>query len=154
MKESGKSSRINKCPVSDKCGGCQYIDLSYDRQLKEKQRGVEKLLKPYGRVEQIIGMEEPAHYRNKVHAVFDFQKGRGIVSGTYQEGTHRVVPVEECLLEDQRADAIIASIELDMTKIQDTDCCVMCSSGWDIRRDRSWWCWYWAHRSCLPKRIL
>ena len=110
MKESGKSSRINKCPVSDKCGGCQYIDLSYDRQLKEKQRGVEKLLKPYGRVEQIIGMEEPAHYRNKVHAVFDFQKGRGIVSGTYQEGTHRVVPVEECLLEDQRADAIIASI--------------------------------------------
>ena len=77
MKESGKSSRINKCPVSDKCGGCQYIDLSYDRQLKEKQRGVEKLLKPYGRVEQIIGMEEPAHYRNKVHAVFDFQKGNG-----------------------------------------------------------------------------
>lgn len=110
MKESGKSSRINKCPVSDKCGGCQYIDLSYDRQLKEKQRVAEKLLKPYGRVEQIIGMEEPAHYRNKVHAVFDFQKGRGIVSGTYQEGTHRVVPVEECLLEDQRADAIIASI--------------------------------------------
>ena len=110
MKESGKSSRINKCPVSDKCGGCQYIDLSYDRQLKEKQRAAEKLLKPYGRVEQIIGMEEPAHYRNKVHAVFDFQKGRGIVSGTYQEGTHRVVPVEECLLEDQRADAIIASI--------------------------------------------
>ncbi len=110
MKESGKSSRINKCPVSDKCGGCQYIDLSYDRQLTEKQRAAEKLLKPYGRVEQIIGMEEPAHYRNKVHAVFDFQKGRGIVSGTYQEGTHRVVPVEECLLEDQRADAIIASI--------------------------------------------
>ena len=32
------------------------------------------------------------------------------MSGTYQEGTHRVVPVEECLLEDQRADAIIASI--------------------------------------------
>ena len=44
MKESGKSSRINKCPVSDKCGGCQYIDLSYDRQLKEKQRAAEKLI--------------------------------------------------------------------------------------------------------------
>lgn len=110
MRQSEGSAQVNKCPVAKKCGGCQYLDLSYAEQLKKKQRTAERLLKPYGKVNRIIGMEEPEYYRNKVHAVFAFQKGRGIVSGSYQEGTHRVVPVEECLLEDRRADAIIASI--------------------------------------------
>lgn len=110
MKEKRKAVVAKRCPVSAQCGGCQYLDLSYAEQLKKKQQSVEKLLKPYGRVDQIIGMENPEYYRNKVHAVFDFQKGRGIVSGIYQEGTHRVVPVEACLLEDRRADAIIVSI--------------------------------------------
>lgn len=53
---------------------------------------------------------QPAHYRNKVHAVFAFQKGRGIISGIYQEKSHRVVPVESCLLENQKAGEIIRSV--------------------------------------------
>lgn len=110
MRQSGRPAQAVQCPAAKKCGGCQYLNLSYAEQLKEKQRTAERLLKSYGKVNRIIGMEEPAHYRNKVHAAFTFQKGLGIVSGTYQEGTHRVVPVEECLLEDRRADAIIASI--------------------------------------------
>ncbi len=98
------------CPVSGKCGGCQFVDMPYKEQLKKKQRQVEELLKEYGKVKPMIGMEEPAHYRNKVHAVFAFQKGRGIVSGIYQEKSHRVVPVENCLLENQKAGEIIQSV--------------------------------------------
>ncbi|MDE7247343.1 MAG: 23S rRNA (uracil(1939)-C(5))-methyltransferase RlmD, partial [Lachnospiraceae bacterium] len=79
-------------------------------QLKIKQKRVGELLKEFGRVKPIIGMDEPAHYRNKVHAVFDFQKGKGIVSGIYQEKSHRVVPVEGCLLEDEKAGEIIQSV--------------------------------------------
>ena len=96
--------------MSKKCGGCQYIDIPYGEQLKKKQRQVEALLKGFGKVKPIIGMEEPANYRNKVHAVFAFQKGRGIVSGIYQEKSHRVVPVEECLLEERKAGEIIRSV--------------------------------------------
>lgn len=98
------------CPAAKKCGGCQFVDMPYKEQLKRKQRQAEQLLKAFGKVMPIIGMEEPAHYRNKVHAVFDFQKGRGIVSGIYQEKSHRVVPVEGCLLENEKADAIIRSV--------------------------------------------
>ncbi len=98
------------CAAAGKCGGCQYIDMPYDLQLKKKQRTVEQLLKGHGKVEAVIGMEQPEHYRNKVHAVFDFQKGRGIVSGIYREGTHKVVPVDSCLLEDRKADEIIVSV--------------------------------------------
>lgn len=103
--------RQSLCPVSKKCGGCQFVDMPYKEQLKKKQKQAEQLLKEFGKVMPIIGMEEPAHYRNKVHAVFDFQKGRGIVSGIYQEKSHRVVPVEGCLLEDERADRIIQSVK-------------------------------------------
>lgn len=101
---------MNNCSVSKKCGGCQYIEMSYAEQLKKKQKTVERLLKKYGKVNKIIGMENPEHYRNKVHAAFAFHKGKGIVSGIYQEGTHHVVPVDECLLEDAKADEIIVSV--------------------------------------------
>ncbi len=98
------------CPVAKKCGGCQYQGMDYAEQLKKKQAEVRTLLTPFGKVYPIIGMEDPYHYRNKVHAVFARQKNGTIVSGVYQEGTHRVVPVTECLIEDVKADAIINDI--------------------------------------------
>ncbi len=111
-KETGgrADKKQSLCPVSKKCGGCQLVDMPYNEQLKRKQRQAEQLLKAFGRVTPIIGMEEPTHYRNKVHAVFDYHKGRGIVSGIYQEKSHRVVPVEGCLLENEKADEIILSV--------------------------------------------
>lgn len=99
-----------RCVATGKCGGCQYIDLPYEAQIRKKQKTVGQLLKGFGKVDEIIGMEQPEHYRNKVHAVFDFQKGRGIISGIYREGTHEVVPVDNCLLEDRKADEIIVSV--------------------------------------------
>ena len=86
------------------------LELPYPVQLQQKQRQVEKLLKPYCRTEKILGMEDPFHYRNKVHAVFGHRKDGTIISGTYQEKTHFIVPVEECLIEDLKADAIIRDI--------------------------------------------
>ena len=55
-----------KCPVTKKCGGCQLLDLDYDKQLAEKQRRVEKLISKYGKVDKIIGMDNPYNYRNKI----------------------------------------------------------------------------------------
>ena len=55
-------------------------------------------------------MESPEHYRCKVHAVFDHDRKGNPITGIYREGSHEVVPVESRLLEDQKADAIIATI--------------------------------------------
>ena len=57
-----------------------------------------------------IGMENPYHYRNKVHAVFGHDRRGNAVSGVYKEGTHELVPVETCLIEDEKADEIIGTI--------------------------------------------
>ncbi len=98
------------CPVAHKCGGCKYQNNNYELQLEEKQKLVEKHLKKYCKVEPIIGMNDPYHYRNKVHAVFDTDKRGNIISGVYEYGSHKVVSVKGCLIEDQRADTIISTI--------------------------------------------
>lgn len=105
-----KDNRDRVCPVSKKCGGCKWIDKEYSVQLKEKEKWVQGLLQPFCKLETIIGMEQPTHYRNKVHAVFGEDRKHNIISGIYEEGTHKIVPVDSCLIENEKADAIIVSI--------------------------------------------
>lgn len=101
---------VNLCPAQKRCGGCQLLDHTNEQQLSYKQKTAEKLLSQYCRVHEITGMEEPSHYRNKVHAAFGHRRDGSVYSGIYEEGTHRIVPVERCLLENEKADAIIATI--------------------------------------------
>ena len=100
----------SRCPYFKKCGACQMIDTPYKKQLNLKHARLAELLEPYTKVESFIGMESPEHYRCKVHAVFTHDRKGNPVSGIYKEGSHDVVPVDNCLLEDKKADAIIASI--------------------------------------------
>lgn len=112
-----------KCPLYKKCGGCQLQNLSYAEQLGFKQRKTERLLGEFGRVEPIIGMDEPYHYRNKVQAAFATARNGKIISGVYQSGTHSIVCVDSCLTEDRKADEIIVSVRnmLRSFKIQPYD---------------------------------
>ena len=111
-------SNFPKCPVRKRCGGCSFIGLDYKWTLEYKEKYVSELLRPYVKLSGIVGMDDPYHYRNKVNAAFahvkDGRRERN-VSGIYEQGTHKVVPVKECLLEDKRADAIIQDI-LKMTR--------------------------------------
>ncbi len=106
---SVKKKTKSRCPVFKECGGCQYLDMPYEEQLKIKQAEIQKLLSKFCKVYPIHGMENPDHYRNKVHAVFGHRKGEP-VSGVYKAGTHILVPVESCLIEDEKADEIIGTI--------------------------------------------
>lgn len=96
--------------MAAKCGGCQWINKSYEEQLKVKSMSFHKLMEPYCRPEAIIGMENPKHYRNKVHAAFGEDQRHNAISGIYEEKSHRIVPVDSCLIENQKADEIIVSI--------------------------------------------
>ena len=104
------TEKLKKCPYAGKCGGCQYQGIDYSVQLKEKQIYVQKLLKNYGKPEPILGMNNPYFYRNKVHAVYKHQRNGEVMSGIYEEGTHKVVPVEFCQIENQKADRVILTV--------------------------------------------
>ena len=110
--KAGKKKKCGQeeCPYSKKCGGCHYLDLPYEEQLKIKQKQVSKLLSDFCKVNTIIGMEYPYHYRNKVQAVFGRDAKGNIISGVYKEGTHQIIPTTSCLIEDKKADEIIGTI--------------------------------------------
>ncbi len=108
-REVDKSNK-NKCIYAKKCGGCTYQGVAYKEQLDKKLEEVKKLIGKYCEVTGITGMDNPYNYRNKVHAAFDMTRRGEIVSGVYKEGTHEVVPVEYCQIEDAKSDEIINDI--------------------------------------------
>lgn len=64
------------------------------------------LLAGFGEIRPIVGASEPLHYRNKVTASFGFRNGK-LISGVYERATHRVVNIDRCFIQDERADRII-----------------------------------------------
>ncbi len=101
---------LSLCPKARRCGGCQLQNLPYDEQLRLKQSMVRRLTGKFCKAEPILGMENPYRYRCKVQAAFACGRGGRIVSGVYQSGTHHIVEVDSCLLENETADRIIVTI--------------------------------------------
>lgn len=98
------------CPLAKKCGGCQLQGIEYKKQLEKKKKQVQQALPTGIQVRPVIGMEDPYHYRNKIHAAFGRTKKGEIIYGVYEAGTHKIVPVEHCLIQNEAADAILADI--------------------------------------------
>ena len=97
-KKHRQSVHTQKSAVGASIGVCLI-----PHSLKKKQNQVQGLLKKFGNVKPVIGMKDPYFYRNKVHAVFDRDRKGNIISGIYEAGTHRVVSIEQCLIEDKKS---------------------------------------------------
>ena len=68
------------------------------------------LLGKYGPVHPIRGMEQPYHYRNKVISTFASGWGGKLTSGIYAANSHKVLPVESCLLQDEVLDKTMQAV--------------------------------------------
>ena len=102
---------MNKCPVSDYCGACQYQGIDYAKQLQIKQEYEEKLLSNFCHVNEIIGMDDPYNYRNKVQFSFGYDDQKNLISGYYLPDSHRLFNVDECMLADKGISRIYNSIK-------------------------------------------
>ena len=92
------------------CGGCPLLGLDYAEQLKQKEEKVRALVGKYGPVHPIRGMEQPYHYRNKVISAFAPGFGGKLTSGIYATNSHKVLPVESCLLQDEVLDKTMQAV--------------------------------------------
>lgn len=124
------------CPVRTRCGACQWLDVPYAEQLARKQKNMQRLFAPLSTsattFRDIAGMDDPRHYRNKVTSPYvpgrklssasGKKKGgarragkrppatREILCGMYAAGTHRVIPTDECLIENPTAKKAILAV--------------------------------------------
>jgi 23S rRNA (uracil1939-C5)-methyltransferase len=84
--------------------------VEYAEQLKQKEQKVRRLLERYAPVLPIRGMDDPYHYRNKVISTFTTGANGKLTSGIYAQGTHKVLPVQQCLLQDETLDKTMQAV--------------------------------------------
>lgn len=99
------------CDVFKACGSCQYMGIDYQEQLKKKTDYVKKLLKDARLTNIEVAPCHPSKneigYRNKVIVAFDNNYNYGL----YEEGSHRIVPYQRCLIHDEVSDKIIKYLQ-------------------------------------------
>ncbi|HEO0223233.1 TPA: 23S rRNA (uracil(1939)-C(5))-methyltransferase RlmD [Streptococcus agalactiae] len=101
------------CSIYKECGGCQIMHLQYDKQLEFKMDVIRQALmkfKPEGyenyEIRKTIGMSEPEHYRAKLQfQVRSF--GGNVKAGLYAQGTHRLIDIKDCLVQDSLTQEMI-----------------------------------------------
>ncbi len=110
-----------KCPIASKCGGCQIMHLSYEAQLRLKEKRVKESLIRIGGfdagfidkiTEPIIGMDEPYRYRNKAQYPVRTDRNGDIAIGFYAPHSHRIIECGDCLI-GQKQDADIIEVVRD-----------------------------------------
>ena len=102
-----------KCPVFYQCGGCDLLHIRYEKQLEQKHQDIESLYREAGFdnvVQPISQSQFPRHYRHKVVLSATTVKHK-LRLGLYREHSKEVIPFTQCLIQDQKLNHILASIE-------------------------------------------
>ena len=103
------------CPIYKQCGGCQLQHLTYEAQLKFKQKQVKEVLTRIGKLENItvhpvLGMNNPWKYRNKSQVPVGEMED-GLVAGFYQQRSHTIINMEECLIQAEENDRVVQGVK-------------------------------------------
>jgi 23S rRNA (uracil1939-C5)-methyltransferase len=91
---------IPKCPNSNICGGCQLLHISYEFQKETKKNIVKNIFNRQGiniKVNDVIGMEDPYYYRNKMQLPVGIKDNK-IIYGYYQINSHNIIPINNCYI--------------------------------------------------------
>lgn len=109
------------CEYFKQCGGCQLQHLSYEGQLKWKQKMVENVMRRLGKIDALVhpvkGMTEPWHYRNKSQIPFAKDEAGKLVAGFYKTKSHTIVDMERCLIQMDEADRVLHSLKYDLARL-------------------------------------
>lgn len=107
-----------RCPIASKCGGCQIQHLDYKKQLEYKQNKVKNCLERIGgftdiagKMEPIVGMEDPYYYRNKAQFPVGVNKEGEIVTGFYASRTHSIIDTSVCYIQAEVNEVILQIVK-------------------------------------------
>lgn len=117
IEKKSKQRQIPPCPVYETCGGCQLQHMSYDAQLTAKADIVAESFQRYAKISRehlklrdTLGMEKPWHYRNKAQLQVGRHKHQ-LITGLYAAGTHELIDISECLVQDKDINTIYAELK-------------------------------------------
>ncbi len=103
-----------ECPYYEKCGGCHLLHVDYTYQMQMKKDMVQTLLqkeKMTGiQLQECQGMVHPFAYRNKIIISFANDK-KEVKAGFYGEYSHRIIPIKNCLMHEEKVNTFIEDIK-------------------------------------------
>ena len=112
--EKANARKESDCSTYKRCGGCSLRHIEYNATLEMKQKMVQNLvnktLECAVEVEPTIGMENPVHYRNKAQYPVGKNKHHDPVVGIYAQRTHTIIPMENCLIQNEISEIIAKSV--------------------------------------------
>lgn len=85
--------------------------MPYEKQLEWKQSKADRMLSKFCKVNQILDMEIPYNYRNKVQTAFRLNQRKQLVSGVYQSSSGNLAVTNDCMLENERCTAVVQTIK-------------------------------------------
>ena len=107
--EASEYRMENDCETYLKCGGCNLRHMSYEHTLDIKMSSVKGTLrKQLGRdveIENIIGMDKPYYYRNKLQYPLGIKDGAATM-GIFAERSHRIIETKRCMIQDELSQKI------------------------------------------------
>lgn len=108
----------NGCPHQKECGGCQFMHISYDYEIQLKKKYLNELFSHIKGIPEIevISTFEPLHYRNKSQMTYKLSKTKKVVCGFYEEYSHRLVTVDNCMLQAKQANEVINELNKILSK--------------------------------------
>ena len=102
------------CETFSRCGGCMLRHVNYDATLEMKKVAVETTLrKALGRdvkINEVLKMDEPYNYRNKLQYPVGLDNAGNPVMGVFAERTHSIIPTKECKIQDSLSQLIANDI--------------------------------------------
>ncbi|MTJ51453.1 23S rRNA (uracil(1939)-C(5))-methyltransferase RlmD [Anabaena sp. UHCC 0253] len=109
------------CIVADKCGGCQWQHINYDYQLKAKQNQVIQALERIGGftnppIDSILVADSSFGYRNKATYPVGVSATGQVQAGYYHKGSHKLINLNQCPVQDPRLNPLLAEVKLDIQK--------------------------------------
>ena len=106
--KKAESRTESDCSTYKRCGGCNLRHIQYTETLAMKRNAVQSLvnktLKTHIEVEETLGMEHPYHYRNKAQYPVGIDKEGKPVIGVFANRTHEIIPIENCLIQDEKTE--------------------------------------------------
>ncbi len=131
IKASESRNANPKCPLHKVCGGCQWQQIDYKKQLESKRKNIidllvnEKVLDKSWRedykkdpslIPEVLGMDDPWNYRNKiVYPVGTKENGR-VVAGYYKRNSHDLINIKYCPVQYSVFDEIMAFVKEECSK--------------------------------------
>ena len=105
-----KTRATPECKDYSKCGGCNLRHIEYNQTLEMKKAIVENCLyKSFGKelkIKNVIGMEKPLFYRNKLQYPLGIDKDNKPIMGIFANRSHNIIPIDKCYIQNETCEEI------------------------------------------------